>query len=101
MTLRGTFRNGKVEVDAGAEFPDGTRVDIHRAPAAGAERLLDDALRLGVRNTGLPKDYASELDHYQYGTPKRGKAGKRKPGRTATVRKSSRATKGRASRKRR
>jgi hypothetical protein len=68
MTLRGTFRNGKVELDAGATLPDGTRVDVEPAKQ---ESLLDFFLRHTMSDPSLPKDYASELDHYLYGHPKR------------------------------
>ncbi len=30
-----------------------------------------DLLDIGAENTGLPADYADELDHYLYGTPRR------------------------------
>ena len=38
---------------------------------SGAETLLDKLLRHSVADPSLPKDYASELDHYLYGLPKR------------------------------
>ncbi len=67
MVCRGTVRNGKVELDPGAQLPEGAAVrveplDSHSDPADG---LADEAV-----STGLT-DLASEHDHYIYGTPKR------------------------------
>ncbi len=73
MTLRGTIRNGKVELDSETTLPEGTRVDVE--PSA-AESLLDLVLRHSVSDPTIPKDFASELDHYMYGLPKRTGKGK-------------------------
>ncbi len=76
MTLRGTYRNGHVELDGGAALPDGTRVDV--APAK-SESLLDIFRRNAIHDPSLPKDFASELDHYLYGHPKRNGKHAQKP----------------------
>lgn len=67
MTLRGTIRNGKVELDETADLADGTVVDI--SPASRMD-LLEFLKRNAVSDPSLPKDYAAELDHYLYGLPK-------------------------------
>jgi len=68
MSLRGTVRGGKVEFDGAADLPEGTTVEVH---AVEGETLLDKLLRHSVADPTLPKDFASELDHYLYGLPKR------------------------------
>jgi hypothetical protein len=67
MTLCGTVRNGKVELDPGVELPDGTVVRVEPLDSVPdpADGLCDDAVP-----TGIP-DLATEHDHYTYGTPKR------------------------------
>jgi hypothetical protein len=69
MTFRGTFRNGKVDLDDSSGFVEGERVEIRRTHS---ESLLDIFLRHTVRDESLPKDLASEVDHYLYGHPKQG-----------------------------
>lgn len=82
MTFKGTVRNGKVELEAGAELPDGTEVRVQPVstggskarrpkPAAASDaafRLSELAVPMGVA------DLAAEHDHYLYGTPKRARA---------------------------
>ncbi len=68
MTLRGTIKNGHVQLESASDLPDGTPVDVRPAqPRTLAERLLEHA----IDDPTLPKDFASEIDHYLYGTPKR------------------------------
>ncbi|MBZ0316624.1 MAG: hypothetical protein K8L91_09410 [Anaerolineae bacterium] len=50
--------------------PDKPLTDHDRAKIAEAYAILDAAT---MDNTGLPDDYADELDHYLYGTPRRDK----------------------------
>ena len=88
MSLRGTIRDGKVEFEGGTNLPEGTPVEVRQVES---ETLLDKLLRHSVADPSLPKDYASELDHYLYGHPKRngrvsksrsasdGKRGKKSP----------------------
>ena len=89
MSLRGTVRNGKIELEGGEKLPDGTKVRIEpiRTPRrSGAKagssplRLSDLAVPMGV------SDLAAEHDHYLYGTPKRSKS-KRSPATKARSRK--------------
>lgn len=72
MTIRGTIRKGKVELEAGANLPDGTKVAVRPLTAAqpSVYRLYDLALD-ATEDDGLPADYAAESDHYLYGAPRR------------------------------
>jgi hypothetical protein len=74
MTYLGTVRNGKVELEQGAELAEGTRVRVE--PIADSEEA-DPAYQLHLEavDAGIP-DLAREHDHYIYGTPKRGGQGK-------------------------
>lgn len=38
---------------------------------AAYHRAFDELRKLAREDTGLPPDYADEIDHYLYGTPKR------------------------------
>jgi len=77
MVYRGTVKNGIVVFDEGATPPDGARVVVQ--PADGVEQppepppgsLAERLLKLAGTCTGLPPDFASQHDHYLYGTPKR------------------------------
>jgi hypothetical protein len=71
MDLRGTIRNGKVELDAGGNLPEGTQVDVRPVPKS---TLVRDLLKFSVADYSLPSDYASQLDHYLYGLAKQGRA---------------------------
>lgn len=70
MTYMGTIKNGKVELEPGAQLPEGARVKVEPVEAADQ---IDPAYELHVEavDTGIP-DLAREHDHYAYGTPKRG-----------------------------
>jgi len=84
MQLEGVVVNGRVEFDAPAALPDGTRVRVEpvaaeRPPAEGPEapagkplsalnRLL---LSVAGKAKGLPPDMAENHDHYIHGTRKR------------------------------
>ncbi len=75
MTLRGTIRNGRVELDHVSSMPDGTHVEV---TPSKSESLMDLFRRNAIRDPSIPKDYAAEIDHYLYGLPKRnGKATKK------------------------
>ena len=83
MTLRGTIRNGHIELDRATDLPDGTRVTIAASVAKDllraakrrprprpskkdpAFRIAELAVPMGIR------DLAEQHDHYLYGTPKR------------------------------
>lgn len=44
---------------------------LTEAEWAEYDRLTKLLIEIGGSDTGLPKDYANEIDHYLYGTPKR------------------------------
>ncbi len=75
MTYRGTVRNGVVELEPGADLPDGMVVRVEPAVASEAEQGADGQLPLFFRagrnaaKTGIP-DLATNIDHYLYGHPK-------------------------------
>ncbi len=68
MSYRGTVREGKVELEPGANLPEGTVVLVEPLPAETdpVYLLADDAIDTGIG------DLAEEHDHYAHGTPKRG-----------------------------
>lgn len=66
MTYLGTVRNGKIELEPGADLPDGTPVRVElladdKNPAIG---LANEAVDSGI------EDLATQHNHYIYGTPK-------------------------------
>ncbi len=69
MSYRGTVREGKVELEPGANLPDGTVVvvELLRVENDPAYALADDAVDTEIT------DLAEEHDHYAHGTPKRGR----------------------------
>lgn len=81
MTLRGTVRNGMVELESPGALAEGTSVDVNPTARSPLVRAL---LKHSVTDPATPKDFASELDHYVHGTPKR-------TGKAASKGKSSRA----------
>lgn len=80
MTYNGHVENGKVVFDEPAPLPDGTRVRVEvAATPAETEPEVKEALTLAERLASvigiaeeLPEDAAENLDHYLYGSPKRG-----------------------------
>lgn len=91
MTFRGHIQNGRVEFDQPVDLPEGLEIDVHlrkvrakptrsvkkkpaKARRKGAQTGMSafDALRpfIGAAKD-LPADWARNLDHYLYGTPKR------------------------------
>jgi hypothetical protein len=85
MELEGVIVNGRVELDAPAELPEGTRVRVEPISAVTpppetsegpkAEKPLTSLNRflLSLAGTakGLPPDMAEQHDHYIHGTKKR------------------------------
>lgn len=69
MTYRGKVVNGVIVLEAGAQIPDGTAVQVETVE----DRPLLDLLRAvekAPENPNWPADGATELDHHLYGTPK-------------------------------
>jgi len=67
MTVMGTVRNGRIELEPGAALPEGVRVRIEPITQAPdpLEGIAEDAVDTGIC------DLATQHDHYIYGTPKR------------------------------
>jgi hypothetical protein len=81
MQLEGVIVNGRVEFDAPAELPEGTRVRVEPVPAEVSPEppppakplspLNQFLLSIAGKATGLPPDMAEQHDHYIHGAPKR------------------------------
>ncbi len=74
MTYRGTVTNGVVELEPGANLPEGMIVEV-RTPGEGSvdrdgEPPLLKYARLAV-DADFPSDFSDQHDHYIHGTPKR------------------------------
>jgi hypothetical protein len=73
VSYKGTVKNGVVVLPPEAKLPEGTEVEV----IAETELLPEDdpfiaaVLKLAKPRPHWPKDYARNLDHYLYGTPKR------------------------------
>ena len=68
MVYFGKIRGGKVELEGSGALPEGMRVRIEPIVDDPIFHLGDDA----VDDPSLPTDLATQHDHYNYGTPKRG-----------------------------
>ena len=69
MSFTATVENGAIKIPEGVHLPDGTQVrieQIEEEPTLGAS--LSEFI--GVVDD-LPADFASNLDHYLYGHPKK------------------------------
>lgn len=84
MQLEGVIVNGRVEFDAPADLPDGTRVRVETVqaeplpparPEPPAEKplspLAERLLALAGKAKGLPPDMAENHNHYIHGARKR------------------------------
>lgn len=71
MTYRGRVKNGIVELEPGANLPDGTVVNVEPAQTQATEGELSELFQIEryAVSTGMP-DLATNLDHYLYGSPK-------------------------------
>jgi hypothetical protein len=74
MTVTGQFKNGSIELEAGAPtFPDGTKVQIElpdeTSISGGSLADVFEGLIGCIDN--LPPDFAENHDHYIHGTAKR------------------------------
>lgn len=72
MSYKGTVKNGVVILPPDVKLPEGATVEVT------PEELLpeDDpflavVLKVAKPRPHWPKDYARNLDHYLYGTPKK------------------------------
>ena len=82
MQLEGVIVNGRVEFDAPADLPEGTRVRVEPVavePPTGEKppegkplsSLAQRMLALAGKAKGLPPDMAENHNHYIHGTRKR------------------------------
>ena len=82
MTYRGHVKNGRVQLDAPLDLPDGTAVTVR--PLKETRRRSSSALSAEAPTTwgrtllkyagkakGLPADLARNHDHYLHGVPKK------------------------------
>ena len=75
MTYRGKVKNGVVVLDKGQELPEGMRVTVRPAPAAGKPAKRPKANRpdrKGIRKFAgiiddLPPDASEKVEDYLYG----------------------------------
>jgi hypothetical protein len=78
MTYRGRVVDGVVLFTAPLDLPNGTEVDVRPVEALpqpngeGARSTIAERLA-GIigKADRLPADYATNIDHYLYGAPKR------------------------------
>lgn len=73
MVITGIVReDGIIESREKIDLPPGQKVTLLVHPETETyDRLTKLLIEIGGSDTGLPKDYANEIDHYWYGTPKR------------------------------
>jgi hypothetical protein len=84
MTINGHVENGKIVLDDSVPLTEGMKVRVELLQAAPPENDATDAktehseLSFYERHkswigsiSDLPHDYAKNLDHYLYGTPKK------------------------------
>jgi predicted DNA-binding antitoxin AbrB/MazE fold protein len=91
MTLRAIYRDGMVVLPASVDIPDGAALDVRVVRARRAKKVeakakpvkkkkrakaksptLNERLKSVIgKAKGLPRDFASQHDHYVHGTPKR------------------------------
>jgi len=76
MTIKGSVKDGKIELPKGVSLPEGLEVDIEVPqslpdPSTAKTDTGRRLLKLAGSCEGLPEDLSVNLDHYLYGTPKR------------------------------
>lgn len=72
MEYRGKVKDGVVVLEQGAALAEGTEVRVAPlAPETTSPTVWDKLRLLAGSAKGLPKDAASQHDHYLYGTPKK------------------------------
>lgn len=71
MEFRGRVKDGVVVLEQGVALAEGTEVRVAPLEPQATPTTVWDKLRsLAGSAKGLPKDAASQHDHYLYGTPK-------------------------------
>ena len=72
MSYTGIVENGVVKLPPEVSLPEGARVRVESLEPEAECRALVEELRAIARSMPeLPSDWASQHDHYLYGTPKR------------------------------
>jgi hypothetical protein len=76
MSYEGEIRNGVVVLDEGTPLAEGTRVRVEpvasvTVPAGAPLLTLAEIVDQFPSDADWPPDYATQHDHYLYGTPKR------------------------------
>jgi hypothetical protein len=82
MTYHGHIENGMVVLDSHCPLPDGTSVTVTAAAKSCGDGPESTHVKLALEISTavpnevwdtLPRDGASNVDHYLYGAPKRAK----------------------------
>jgi hypothetical protein len=77
MTVRGKVQGGVIVPEAGSTLPEGTDVvittveDPGTQPPPRPDTLSARLMKYAGALSGLPKDLASNHDHYIHGTPRK------------------------------
>jgi predicted DNA-binding antitoxin AbrB/MazE fold protein len=72
MSYTGTVENGVVKLPPEVSLPEGSKVRVEYLEPEADRRALVEELRSIARSMPeLPEDWASQHDHYLYGTAKR------------------------------
>ena len=72
MSYKGTVKNGVVVLPPEVNLPEGAQVQvITEEMKPEADPFLAAVAKAAKPRPHWPKDYASNLDHYLYGVPKR------------------------------
>jgi predicted DNA-binding antitoxin AbrB/MazE fold protein len=71
MSYTGIIENGVVKLPPEASLPEGSKVRVESLEPEADRRALVEELRSIARSMPeLPPDWASQHDHYLYGTAK-------------------------------
>lgn len=71
MSYRGVIRNGVVVLQPGVKLAEGTELVVSTVDETNAPTLGELFKDVAGKGTNLPRDGATQHDHYIYGTPKR------------------------------
>jgi predicted DNA-binding antitoxin AbrB/MazE fold protein len=72
MSYTGTVENGVVKLSPEVSLPEGSKVRVESLePEADRRALVEELRSIAGAMPELPPDWASQHDHYLYGTAKR------------------------------
>lgn len=76
MQYRGKVKGGVVVLESGVSLPEGADVNVEpvgqaRPSAPNLPNIWKKLLKIAGSAPNLPRDAASQHDHYLYGTPKK------------------------------